>query len=350
MKAAIAEIMIMERIRKEITRIPELAADIEKNGLLHPVTVMSLDGGKFRLLAGLRRVKAAQSLGWTEIEVTVVSPSDAEAALRIEISENEQREPFNFAEKMDYARLIEEIEKAKAKERQIDSGTTHGRGRQKKVENGGSQSILKRKPQTREVVGEKIGMSGAQYDRAKYVAKNAPSEVIDQIDKGELTISGTYNELRAKEKTSTTLVSDDSPENDLSDTASASEPVTQAETPKKPKKEPSADKSPTPSDNVTEEEQMKYLSEKDKEAVRKLREFNALPPEGKITELQRQLREERARAATAESELAMLRERHGIDVDHKDSIIDSLKRQNEELSDALTTANERIAELEGANK
>lgn len=104
------------------------------------------------------------------------------------------------------------------------------------------------------------------------------------------------------------------------------------------------------SDGVTEEEQMKYLSEKDKEAVRKLREFNGLPPEGKIAELQRQLREERARAATAESELAMLRDRHNIDVDHKDSIIESLKRQNAELSDALTAASMRIAELEKSSK
>ncbi|GHU51781.1 hypothetical protein AGMMS49975_06280 [Clostridia bacterium] len=39
--------------------------------------------------------------------------------LKIEFSENEQREPFTYSEKMDYARLIEEIETAKAKERML---------------------------------------------------------------------------------------------------------------------------------------------------------------------------------------------------------------------------------------
>jgi predicted RNase H-like nuclease (RuvC/YqgF family) len=77
-----------------------------------------------------------------------------------------------------------------------------------------------------------------------------------------------------------------------------------------------------------------------------LQEFNALPPDGKIAELQRQLKEMRVRAVTAESELAALQERHEISVDHKDSIIESLKRQNAELSDALEAANMRIAELE----
>ncbi len=117
MTIAIERIIIKERIRKEITKISELAEDIRENGLLNPITVMMLDGGKYQLLAGLRRLKAVQSLGHTEIAVNVVFPADAEAALRIEISENEQREDFTFSEKMDYGRLLEEIEREKARER-----------------------------------------------------------------------------------------------------------------------------------------------------------------------------------------------------------------------------------------
>lgn len=39
MKVAIEKIMILERIRKEITRIDELAADITKNGLINAVSL-----------------------------------------------------------------------------------------------------------------------------------------------------------------------------------------------------------------------------------------------------------------------------------------------------------------------
>ena len=153
---------------------------------------MPLEGEEFRLLAGLWRIKAAQSLGWTEIEASVVSPSDAESALRIEISENEQREPFTCLKKMDFARLIEEIETAKARERMLAG---------KSIEHS---DPVDRGPQgdgkSRNVVGAKIGMSGRQYDRAKYIAENAPPEVIEQLDTGERTIRGTYDELRGKEK------------------------------------------------------------------------------------------------------------------------------------------------------
>ena len=147
----------------DITRISELAEDIKKNGLLHPITVMALDDGGFRLLAGLRRVKAVQSIGWPEIDINVVSPDNAEAALRIEISENEQREPFTYSEKMDYARIIEEIERAKAKERMLS-----GKSASDPTDN------CPEGRETRDIVGAKIGMSGRQYDRAKYVADNAP--------------------------------------------------------------------------------------------------------------------------------------------------------------------------------
>jgi ParB family chromosome partitioning protein len=99
MKAAIESIVIKERIRKDIPKIPELAEDIKINGLINPITVMAIDEGKYQLLAGLRRIKAVQTLGLAEIEISVVLPADAEAALRIEVSENEQREDFTFSEK-----------------------------------------------------------------------------------------------------------------------------------------------------------------------------------------------------------------------------------------------------------
>ena len=194
MIAEISKIKIVNRIRKEITKIDELAADISANGLLNPVTVMSLDNGEFQLLAGLRRLKAFESLGHDEITVNIVTPANAEAALRIEISENEQREPFTFTEKMDFARVLDEIESAKAKERMSLGGK------------GGisSEGVFPGTPlekgKRRKIIADKIGMSGSSYDRAKYIAENAPLEVIEELDNGKRFIRPTYEEIRALEK------------------------------------------------------------------------------------------------------------------------------------------------------
>jgi ParB family chromosome partitioning protein len=317
-KIPVAKIKIMERIRKEITKIDALALDISQNGLLHAVTVMPLDGGEFRLLAGLRRIKAAQSLGWTEIEAKVVSPVDAESALRIEISENEQREPFTFTERVDFGRLLEEIETAKARERMSEGGKGG-------VKEGVFHGTYLGQGRSRDIIGAKIVLSGSQYGRARYIAENALPEVIEQLDKGERTIRGTYDELRAREKAEKPAVPHGSME--IEDESKQKTPI---EDPAPLTKRAHAG-TKTPS--------QKQLSARDMEAIRKLREYDALPSEGKITELQRQLREARARAAGAESELARLKELRHNDVYHRDSIIESLKRQ-------LAAANARVQELE----
>jgi ParB family chromosome partitioning protein len=333
----IENIIIKERIRKDISKISELAEDIRINGLLNPITVMALDGGAYQLLAGLRRLRAIESLGLAEIDVNIVFPADAEATLRIEISENEQREDFTYSEKMDYARLLEEIERIKALERKSIGGK------------GGISEDVDGRPhleqgKSRDAVGAKIGMSGRQYERAKYIADKIPPEVIDQLDNGERSISGVYKDLKTKEKADASLPDDESADTD--EYLPECEPEADTEPQATPTKKPAAEPAVFKSDTVSEEEILSRLSKKDRDTMRKLKEYNALPPEGKIAELERQLREMSVRAASAESDLANLKLDYGIKVDHKDSIIQSLKRQNTELKEAIEAAEARIAELE----
>ena len=331
MKAFINSIMITDRVRKEITKIDELAADIEANGLLNPITVMSLEGEEYRLLAGLRRLRALEKLGYSEVDINIVSPADAEAALRIEISENEQREPFTFSEKMDFARMLEEIEQAKARER-MSLGGKGGMDQE-----GTDRGPYLEKKESRCAIGEKIGMSGRQYSRAKHIADNAPEEIIDELDKGQRSIRGTYDEMRAKEKANKPLADANCEEfpvdSDLDieyEVETISESTGVSETNKNHRKPEVHDKTETPS----------LLSKSDQEAIERNKAFNAMSPLEKIEELQRQLKEERARAAHAESELARLKELRHNDVYHKDGIINNLKAR-------LAEAEARVRELEG---
>lgn len=297
MNVAIGKIKVTERIRKLTAGVDELAQDIQKNGLINPITVMTIDGDDhYQLLAGLRRLRATQSLGREEIAVTVVPPKDAEAALNIEYSENVQREAFTYSEKMDYARLIAEIERVRAKERQNEGrtlgGSVAGNGRPKdgSLVIGRSPSYEdkgKQKQLSRDVVGEKIGMSGAQYDRARYIADNASQEVINELDRGDRTIFGTYKELRATEK------------------------------------KPQAEK---PSSKAT-----LNVEKRDSESSGPL----PMP----VSDLERAIR--------AESELDAFKYRQHNEIYHRDTIIENLKIRVAELETALEAANARIRELEG---
>lgn len=114
----IEKIVIRNRIRKDFGDIQELATDIQENGLINP-PVINKD---YYLLAGERRIRACKSLGWKQIPVTMMDTRDAEHDLEIEISENEVRKDFSKAERIDYARRLERIESAKAKDRMAEGG------------------------------------------------------------------------------------------------------------------------------------------------------------------------------------------------------------------------------------
>lgn len=84
--------------RKEFaaTELAELQASIRANGLLQPVTVRPAERG-FELIAGERRFRAVQQLGWREIPAIVrdAGEVDDKALLLLALVENLQRTDLN---------------------------------------------------------------------------------------------------------------------------------------------------------------------------------------------------------------------------------------------------------------
>jgi ParB/RepB/Spo0J family partition protein len=108
----IAEIIVGERFRRDHGDIAGLARSIAEIGLLHPV-VITPDG---TLIAGDRRLRAAQWLGWTEIPVRIV---DLDSIVSGEHAENAERKDFTLSESVAIKRALEPLEKARAKERML---------------------------------------------------------------------------------------------------------------------------------------------------------------------------------------------------------------------------------------
>jgi len=71
----------------------ELAASIEASGLLQPVVVRSAHGG-YELIAGERRWRAVQRLGWQKVPA-VVKEVDDQALLTLALIENLQRDELS---------------------------------------------------------------------------------------------------------------------------------------------------------------------------------------------------------------------------------------------------------------
>ena len=91
----------------------ELAASIEASGLLQPVMVRPRNG-KYELIAGERRWRAVQRLGWPKI-LAVVKDVDDQALLTLALIENLQRDDLTaIDEASGYQRLSDEFELAQA--------------------------------------------------------------------------------------------------------------------------------------------------------------------------------------------------------------------------------------------
>jgi len=86
----------------------ELAASIRKLGIVQPLTVREAGGGRYQLIAGERRLRAAKLAGLTHVPA-YVRTADDQAMLELALVENIQREDLDAVEvAISFQRLIEE--------------------------------------------------------------------------------------------------------------------------------------------------------------------------------------------------------------------------------------------------
>ena len=165
----IEEIVVGDRCRKKLGDIPGLAKSISESGLLN-LPVITPDR---KLVAGLRRLKAFELLGFTEIPVTIAENlSDASAALKAERDENTCRLDMSLAEKLALGEALEAIERPKAKERQAHGLTAPGKTN--------APGTIPEALETRDLVGQAIDMSGKSYSLYKRALNASKDETLPE--------------------------------------------------------------------------------------------------------------------------------------------------------------------------
>ena len=186
----ISEVRVAERIRKDNGGLEELANDIREHGLINPITVMEQTEGGYVLIAGLRRLKAMELMGAEEIRATVMTALEADEMLMLEIAENEQRKEFTVSEKLAFAEKLKAVEAEKAKQRQIRKSSNFV------VANRPPQTKHAETGKARDIVAQKAGFtSTTQMRRAQAVSESRP-DLMEQVDKGEKSISGAYSDMQ----------------------------------------------------------------------------------------------------------------------------------------------------------
>ena len=90
-------------------RLEELAQSIRSNGIIQPLLIRRVDGGRYQIVAGERRWRAAQRAGLSKVPCIIKEIPD-EKMLELALVENIQRQELNAIEEAHaYKRLIEAL-------------------------------------------------------------------------------------------------------------------------------------------------------------------------------------------------------------------------------------------------
>jgi ParB family chromosome partitioning protein len=98
---------VQPRTRFDETQLEELAQSIKTNGIVQPILVRKTGGGRYQIVAGERRWRAAQRAGLQRIPSVIRDVPD-DKMLELALIENIQRQELNAIEEAyAYKRLIE---------------------------------------------------------------------------------------------------------------------------------------------------------------------------------------------------------------------------------------------------
>ncbi|MEO8819518.1 MAG: ParB/RepB/Spo0J family partition protein [Ginsengibacter sp.] len=90
--------------------LSELAASVKLHDIIQPITVTKIHNGKYRIIAGERRYRAAKIAGLHDIPVYIKDVKDSKI-LELALLENLQREDLNAIEiALSYKQLMDELD------------------------------------------------------------------------------------------------------------------------------------------------------------------------------------------------------------------------------------------------
>jgi len=180
-KKKLSDIIIGRRFREDLGDIDGLARSINEVNMIQPVVVDENN----ELKAGLRRIKAAEQLGWPKVPVVMVPATDDR---KIEIHENQFRKDYTASEMVAIKRYLEPQVKAGAEERM----------------KAGTPSSDSDKGRTDDVIAGFVGVGRDKLRKAEAMVEAAEEEpekyakILQDVNEGRKSIDRGFRNIRRK--------------------------------------------------------------------------------------------------------------------------------------------------------
>ena len=168
------------RLSMDQDSLDDLAASVREHGILQPILVRPAAGGRYQIVAGERRWRAARMAG-LETVPALIEELDDETALEISIIENLQREDLSpLDEALMYERMIHEhgySVRRLAQKLGKDKGYLENRLR-----------LADAPPEVKELVSVRKDTLSAAYELMKVPDARKRKRLADQVARGELSL------------------------------------------------------------------------------------------------------------------------------------------------------------------
>jgi ParB family transcriptional regulator, chromosome partitioning protein len=192
--------------------LQSLAESIASHGLLQPVVVRKV-GSRYELIAGERRLRAAQKAGWQDVPANIIEADDRETA-ELAIIENLQRKDLNALEKAaSFQRYLEQYQCTQdelARRLNLDRSTIANLIRLLELPEG-VQEALRRSEITQGHARALLPL-GDEREQIEFCARitreglnvrqteSLVQQMIDSADAEPLTILGMPNQMKKAER------------------------------------------------------------------------------------------------------------------------------------------------------
>lgn len=182
-------------------RLKQLMNSIESIGLLNPIIVQPADNGKYEIICGHNRAKAATALGHTTIKAEVIYGLSDDKALELFYDSNLTQQSFSdwcYSQKIEAIKYTERLIKENSiqgkrndLQKKKDSNTEDGtyvQSRQKLNKN-------QKKVTTRDKMARRLGISTATLSKYRRIIK-LPNHLLQSIarllDEKRITFEAAY--------------------------------------------------------------------------------------------------------------------------------------------------------------
>ena len=171
-------------------KMTQLVQSVKEHGILEPLLVRPLKQNKYELIAGERRLKAAQEAGLTEVPI-VSKQFDDKQALQVALLENLQREDLNPVEEVEaiLELLTIQIEVTPEEIKSILNEAANAKKRKLELTENVSRQL-----EQIETILAGIGRFNAESFRtSRLPLLNLPSDVLEVLRQGKIE----YTKARA---------------------------------------------------------------------------------------------------------------------------------------------------------